>query len=53
MHHEETDHAFFCPVPDAGHDLEAKSIVENSPHRTDIFNALRLLAGMMRKAVSR
>ena len=33
--------------------IEAKSIVENSPHRTDIFNALRLLAGMMRKAVSR
>ena len=33
--------------------IEAKSIVENSPHHTDIFNALRLLAGMMRKAVSR
>ena len=33
--------------------FEAKSIVEISPHRTDIFNALRLLAGMMRKAVSR
>ena len=33
--------------------IEAKSIVENSPHRTDIFNALRLLADMMRKAVSR
>ena len=33
--------------------IEAKSIVENSPHRTDFFNALRLLAGMMRKAVSR
>ena len=33
--------------------IEAKSLVENSPHRPDIFNALRLLAGMMRKAVSR
>lgn len=30
--------------------IEAKSIVENSPHRTDLFNALRLLAGLIRKA---
>lgn len=30
--------------------IEAKSIVENSPHRTDLFNALRLLAGLVRKA---
>lgn len=31
--------------------IEAKSIVENSPHRTDIFNALRLLGRLMRKGM--
>lgn len=33
--------------------IEAKSIVENSPHRTDLFNALRLLGSLMSKAFSR
>ena len=33
--------------------IEVKSIVENSPHRTDLFNALRLIGTLLRKALSR
>lgn len=29
--------------------IEARSIAENSPHRTDFFNALRVLMGILRR----
>lgn len=33
--------------------IETKSIAENSPHRTDLFKAFRLVAGLLRKALAR